>query len=118
VTSCGVGTLVLRLKVPISRAAEGPSGLTSRVISFGSLICSAMLFHSASIAALPFTMPGTRWKCAGVFRVERRHAGEITLVEQVYPFRVHRLNLSLLGERRRNERGYQHKHQCNAAHDS
>src|SRR5215831_16192062 len=35
----------------------GPSGLTSRVISFGSLTCSAMLFHSSSIAALPFTMP-------------------------------------------------------------
>src|SRR5215472_5188328 len=57
VTSCGVGPLVLRLKVPISRAAEGPSGFTSRVVSFGSLTCSAMLFHSASIAALPFTMP-------------------------------------------------------------
>ena len=36
---------------------RSPSGLTSRVISFGSLTCSAMLFHSASIAALPFTMP-------------------------------------------------------------
>src|SRR5215472_11758836 len=57
VTSFGTDPLVLRLKVPISRAAEGPSGLTSRVVSFGSLTCSAMLFHSASIAALPFTMP-------------------------------------------------------------
>src|SRR6516225_7050664 len=56
VTSFGIGPLVLRLKVPISRAAEGPSVLTSRVVSFGSLTCSAMLFHSASIAALPFTM--------------------------------------------------------------
>src|SRR6516164_3260297 len=56
VTSCGVGPLVLRLKVPISRAAEGPSGLTSRVVNFGSLTCSAILFHSASIAALPFAM--------------------------------------------------------------
>ena len=41
----------------VASSAEGPSGLTSRVISFGSLTCSAMLFHSASIAALPFTMP-------------------------------------------------------------
>src|SRR5262245_1585569 len=57
VTSFGVDPLVLRLKMPISRAADGPSGLTSRVVSFGSLTCSAMLFHSASIAALPFTMP-------------------------------------------------------------
>src|SRR5262249_6364772 len=56
VTSCGVGPLVLRLKVPLSRAAEGPSGLTSRVVNFGSLTCSAILFHSASIAALPFAM--------------------------------------------------------------
>jgi Adenylate and Guanylate cyclase catalytic domain len=29
----------------------------SRVVSFGSLTYAAMLFHSASIAALPFTMP-------------------------------------------------------------
>jgi hypothetical protein len=78
VTSCGVGPLVLRLKVPISRAAEDPSGLTSSVVSFASLTCSAMLFHSASIAALPFTMPEPG---------------------------AHRLNLGLLGERRRNERG-------------
>src|SRR6266480_4830059 len=56
VTSFGVGPLVLRLKVPISRAAEGPSGLTSRVVSFGSLTCSAMLFHIAPMAALPFTI--------------------------------------------------------------
>src|SRR6516164_11097546 len=34
VTSCGFGPLVLKLKVPISRAAEGPSDLTSRVMSF------------------------------------------------------------------------------------
>jgi hypothetical protein len=60
---------------------------------------------------------GTRWKCAGVFGVERGDAGEITLVEEVYPFRVHRLDLGFLSERRRNERGYQHNHQCNAAHD-
>src|SRR5262249_21962062 len=57
VTSCGVGPLVLRLKVPISRAAEGPSGFTSRVVNFGSLTCSAIFFHSTSIAALPLTMP-------------------------------------------------------------
>src|SRR6266480_3163855 len=56
VTSCGVGPLVFRLKVPISRAAEGPSGLTSRVVTFGSLTCSAMLFHIAPMAGLPFTM--------------------------------------------------------------
>src|SRR5215813_9723006 len=61
---------------------------------------------------------GTGWKCGGVFGVERRDAGEITLVEEIDPFRVHRLNLGLLGERRRNERGHQGNHQCNAAHDS
>src|SRR5262245_63063576 len=36
---------------------------------------------------------GTGWKCGGVFGVERRDAGEITLVEEIYPLRVHRLNL-------------------------
>src|SRR5262245_27692261 len=51
------GPLVLRLNVPISRAAEGPSALTSRVESFGSPTCSAMLFHIVPIAALPCTMP-------------------------------------------------------------
>src|SRR6202521_4251886 len=56
VTSCGVGPLVFKLKVPISRAAEPPNGLTSRVVTFGSPACSARLFHIAPIAALPFTM--------------------------------------------------------------
>src|ERR1700730_18678737 len=55
-TSCGVGPLVFRLKVPISRAAEGPSGLTSRVVSFGSLTCSAMPFHIAPMAVPPCTI--------------------------------------------------------------
>src|SRR5215204_807856 len=55
-TSCGVAPLLLRVKVPISRAADGPSDLTSIVVTFGSLTCSAMFFHIASIAALPFTM--------------------------------------------------------------
>src|SRR5262249_61138489 len=57
VTSFGLAPFVMKLKVPISRAAEGPSGLTSRVVSFGSPTCSAMLFHIAAIAALPFTIP-------------------------------------------------------------
>src|ERR1700730_2004888 len=57
VTSCGVGPLVFRLNVPISRAAEFPSRLTSRVVTFGSPTCSAMLFHIAPMPALPFTIP-------------------------------------------------------------
>src|ERR1700716_1090277 len=56
VTSCGDGALVFKLKVPISRAAEGPSDLTSKVVSFGSLTFSAMLFHIAPIAAPPCTI--------------------------------------------------------------
>src|SRR6185437_6404250 len=55
-TSCGVGPLVLRLKVPISRAADGPRDLTSRVVTFGSLTCSAKPFHIAPMAALPLTI--------------------------------------------------------------
>jgi hypothetical protein len=51
VTSFGVGPLVFGLKIPISRAAEEPSSLTSGVVSFGSLTCSAMLFHIAPMAA-------------------------------------------------------------------
>src|SRR5262245_49787944 len=105
VTSFGIGPLVL--KVPISRAAEGPSGLTSRVVSFGSLTCSAMLFQSASIAALPLHHSGTRWKCGRIIGVERRDASEITLVEEIDPFRVHHLNFSLLGERRQNQPDHQ-----------
>src|SRR3954471_7795685 len=53
VTSCGVGPFILRLNVPISCAAEGARGLTSRVMNFGSPTCSAAPFHIASIAALP-----------------------------------------------------------------
>src|SRR6202048_735801 len=56
VTSFGLPPLVLRLKVPISRAAAAPSGLMWRVVSLGSPAWSAMFFHIASIAALPFTM--------------------------------------------------------------
>src|ERR1700730_18126278 len=55
---------------------------------------------------------GTRWKCGGVFGVERCDAGEITPVEEIYPLRVPRLNFGLLGERRRNERGYQDNHRA------
>src|SRR5258708_14640107 len=51
-------------------------------------------------------------------RVERRDAGEITLVEEINPFRVYRLNVGLLGECRRNQRGHEGNHRCNPAHDS
>jgi hypothetical protein len=101
VTSCGEEPLVLRPKVPISRAAEGPSGLTSRVISFGSLTCSAMLFHSASIAVLPFTMPEPGGNAVASSVYSEATPAKITLVEEVYPFRVHRLNLGFLSEPRR-----------------
>ena len=57
VTSFGAGPLVFKLKVPISRAANRPSRLTSMVVTFGSPTCYAMPFHIAAIAALPFTMP-------------------------------------------------------------
>src|SRR5215212_2901485 len=56
VISRGVAPFALRLKVPISRAAEDPKGLTSPIVSFGSATSSAILFHITSIAALPFTM--------------------------------------------------------------
>ena len=56
VTSCGEGDLVLKLKVPISRAALGPSDLTSKVVSFGSPTLSAMLLNIAPMAAPPCTI--------------------------------------------------------------
>src|SRR5438270_4555264 len=56
VSSCGVDPFVFRLYVPISRAAEGPSGLTLRVASFGSLTFSAVLFHIEPIASRPCTI--------------------------------------------------------------
>src|SRR5215468_6695979 len=46
-----VWPLVFKLNVPISRSAEGPSGLTSIVISFGSPTSSATLFHIAPMCA-------------------------------------------------------------------
>src|SRR6476659_4075891 len=51
--------------------------------------CSAL--HHAS----------TRWERGCVFRVERCDAGEIAFVEEIHPFRIHRLDLGPLGERRR-----------------
>jgi hypothetical protein len=51
------------------------------------LDCGSALHHA-----------GTRWKCGGVFGVERRDTGKITLVEEIYPFRIHRLNLGLLAK--------------------
>src|SRR6478609_3153403 len=56
VTSCGEGALVLKLKVPISRAALGPSDLTSKVVSFGSPTLSAMRLNIAPMAAPPCTI--------------------------------------------------------------
>src|SRR5512143_4217144 len=44
-TSFGDGSLVVKLKIPISRAAEGLNRFTSRVVTFGLLTCSAMPFH-------------------------------------------------------------------------
>ena len=68
--SFGVGSFVLRLKVPISRADEGPSRFTSRVVTFGSLTWSAIFFHIAPIAALPFIMlePGGNAVASSVYR--------------------------------------------------
>jgi hypothetical protein len=69
VTSCGGEPFVFRLKVPISRAAEGPSGFTSRVVTFGSPTCSARPFHIVPIAVLPFTMaePGGNAVASSVY---------------------------------------------------
>src|SRR3974390_3601248 len=60
VTSFGVGSLVFRLKFPISYAALGPSDLTSSVVTLGSVTCSAMCSHITLIAALPFTIADPR----------------------------------------------------------
>src|SRR4029077_3302690 len=54
--SFGDAPLVVKLKVPISRAAAGPNRLTSRVVIFGLPACSAMPFHIAPIAAFPRTI--------------------------------------------------------------
>src|SRR5262249_5926153 len=54
--SFGVASLVIKLNVPVSRAAWGLNRLTSRVVTFGLLTCSARPFHIAPIAALPFTI--------------------------------------------------------------
>src|SRR5262249_320251 len=55
-TSLGDDSLVIKLNVRISGTAEGLNRLTSRVVTFGSLTCSAMLFHILPIAARPLTI--------------------------------------------------------------
>jgi len=47
------------------------------------------------------------WQCCGVFCIERRDPGEITLVEEINPFGIHRLNLGLLSEHRYNYPGHE-----------
>jgi hypothetical protein len=71
---------------------EGPD--LARRRGLGSLTCSAMLFHRTSIAPLSFSMtePGS------VLGVDRRHAGEISIVEEIDSSHVRRLDLGLLGE--------------------
>jgi hypothetical protein len=56
---------------------------------------------------------GTRWKRGRIIGVERRDASEITLVEEIDPFRIHGVNFSLLGERRDSQPGHQGNRQCN-----
>src|SRR5262245_40423958 len=68
-TSFGDVPLVVKLKVPISRAGEGLNRLTSRVVTFGLVTCSAMPFHIAPIAALPLTIaePGGKAMASTVY---------------------------------------------------
>src|SRR5262249_17274087 len=54
--SFGVVSLVMKLNVPVSRAAWGLNRLTWRVVTFGLLTCFARPFHIAPIAALPFAI--------------------------------------------------------------
>jgi hypothetical protein len=60
---------VFRVTVPISRAASGPNGNTSTVVSFASPICCAACRQKASIAARPLTMsdPGGSTKASSVY---------------------------------------------------
>src|SRR4029077_923947 len=57
-------------------------------------------------------------KCGRVLGVERCDAGEITLVEEIHPFRIHSLDLALLGEDRRGQAGGEGNHQCDFEHES
>ena len=52
-----------------------------------------------------------------VIGVQRRDTSEITIVEEYHPFRIYRLNLGLLGERRRDQPNQHGNHHCNPAHD-
>ena len=58
VTSCGVGPLVFKLKVPIARAAEGPRGLHGVPYAFAltgaMLLCLAPDFRNPVEASLVF----------------------------------------------------------------
>src|SRR5262245_53820821 len=86
-TSCGVALLVLRLTVPISRAADGPNDFTSSVVSFGSVTCSAKPFHNAPIASLPFTIaaPGGNTVASSVFQPQRQVQQHFDAVEVSRP---------------------------------
>src|SRR5215471_18536890 len=112
------GTLGLEAEGPDLSRRGGPEWLDVEGYKFRIADLPRHAFPQCLDRGSALHHAGTGWKCGGVFGVERRHPGEITLVEEVYPLRVHRLNLGLLSDRRRNERGHQGNHQCNAAHDS
>src|ERR1700730_8088833 len=67
---------------------------------------SSALYHGRS-----------RWERGRIIGIEGRDAGEITLVEQIYPFRIHRLDLGSLSKRRSDQAGYQSNHQSDPEHD-
>jgi Sulfatase-modifying factor enzyme 1 len=85
VTSCGFGPFVFRANVPISRAAAGPSGFTSSVVSLGVAdLLRHALPHGADRVS-PAHDRRARGECRGVRGVERGDPGEVTLVEELDP---------------------------------
>src|SRR5690348_15227779 len=68
--SFGAASFVVKVKVPISRAAFGPNRLTSTTVSFGLPACSARPFHILAMAALPFTIgaPGGNAIASAAYR--------------------------------------------------
>src|SRR5262249_53876584 len=106
-SSCGLAPLVVKVAVPISRAASGPSGFTSRVVSLMSPgWCCIWPAQNFWMSARPFTIGAGR-QHIGIGRVQRHYCAGIARVESGGPLVIELLDC-LLALRQRWAGKYHH----------
>src|SRR6266568_4111321 len=94
-------TLGLQAEGPDLARRGGPQRLDVEGYDFRIADLLRHAFPHCADRSPAFHHAGPGRKCGRVIGVERRDAIEIAFVEQFHPFRIHRLNLGLLGDGRR-----------------